>query len=303
MNRRNFVSAAASAGVAAVPASAAAGNAIFEMRWFRMRNGSQVQRTTEFLGKHFVPAAKRLGIGPMGFFNSVIGEQGPFVLALASYPSFQAAGDAADRMMSDKEFQKGFDEYNSLSELSYIRMENSLLRAFDGWPRHDAAPRARNAAHLRDPHLRIQQRRGGQAQDQDVQRRRGGHFQAPGLRAGLLRRDAGGPQPSQPGLHGVLRRPGRPREEVEDVSAATPNGRRCAPCPSTPTPRSSPTSATRSCARCRSPRSSSTLAGMHRRDFLHTALAAGAAPAPGAPPQSPPQAGHPAQLRPTKSSR
>ena len=134
MNRRNFVTAAATAGVAAVPASAAAGNAIFEMRWFRMRNGSQVQRTNEFLSKHFVPAAKRLGIGPIGFFNAVIGEHSPFVLALTSYPSFQAAGDAMDRMMSDKEFQKGFDAYNSMSELSYIRMENALLRAFDGWP-------------------------------------------------------------------------------------------------------------------------------------------------------------------------
>lgn len=134
MNRRNFVTAAASAGVAAVPASAAARNAIFEMRWFRMRNGSQVQRTNEFLGKCYAPAAKRLGIGPIGFFNAIIGEQSPFVLALTAYPSFQAAGEADGRMMADKEFQKGFEAYNSMAELSYIRVENALLRAFDGWP-------------------------------------------------------------------------------------------------------------------------------------------------------------------------
>ena len=90
MNRRDFVTAAATAGMAAVPASAAAGSSIFEMRWFRLRNGSQVQRTTDFLSKHFVPAARRAGIGPMGFFSSLIAEQGPFVLALASYPSLQA---------------------------------------------------------------------------------------------------------------------------------------------------------------------------------------------------------------------
>lgn len=133
MNRRNFVT-AASAGVAAVPASAASDKAVFEMRWYRLRNGSQVQRTTEFLSKVYVPVAKRLGIGPMGFFNSLIGEQSPFVLALTRYPSFQAACEAADRIMADKEFQRGFDAYNSMTELSYIRMENALLRAFDGWP-------------------------------------------------------------------------------------------------------------------------------------------------------------------------
>ena len=181
MNRRNFVTAAASAGVAAVPASAAAGNAIFEMRWFRMRNGSQVQRTTEFLSKHFAPAAKRLGIGPIGFFNAVIGEHSPFVLALTSYPSFQAAGDAMDRMMSDKEFQKGFDAYNSMSELSYIRMENTLLRAFDGWPAMTPPP-ARETPRIFEIRLYESNNAvGRQAQDQDVQRRRGGHFQTPRL--------------------------------------------------------------------------------------------------------------------------
>jgi hypothetical protein len=131
MKRRDFVTAAATAGLAAVPASAAAGSSIFEMRWFRLRNGSQVQRTADFLSRHFVPAARRAGIGPMGFFSSLIADQGPFVLALASYPSLQAVLDTADRMASDKEFQQGFEEYNAGSELSYMRMENSLLRAFD----------------------------------------------------------------------------------------------------------------------------------------------------------------------------
>jgi hypothetical protein len=131
MNRRNFVSLAAATGLAA-PAAPAESNAIYELRWFQLRSGNQVQRTSDFLGKHFVPAAQRAGVGPMGFFNAVIAEQSPFVLALISYPSMQAVVDATDKMASDPEFQKGFEEYNSMSELSYIRMESSLLRAFDG---------------------------------------------------------------------------------------------------------------------------------------------------------------------------
>ena len=136
MNRRKFLNTAAPAGLAAAASAplgaASAANAIFELRYFRMRNGPQVQRTSEFLGKHYLPAAQRAGLGPLGFFSGVIAGESPFVLQLASYPSLEAVGSAADKIVSDKEFQKGFDEYNA--ELSYIRMENSLLRAFDVQP-------------------------------------------------------------------------------------------------------------------------------------------------------------------------
>jgi hypothetical protein len=134
MQRRQFIGTAASAGLAAVPASAAQTNAFFELRYYYMRNGNQTQRTSDFLRKHFLPAAQRVGIGPLGFFGSVIGPESPFILVLASYPSAAAFAESTDRLASDKEFQRGFDEYNSMTELSYIRMENSLLRAFDSKP-------------------------------------------------------------------------------------------------------------------------------------------------------------------------
>ena len=130
MNRRNLITAAAALSVPAP--GAAAKNAIYELRYFRMRNGAQIQRTSDFLSKYYVPAAQRAGIGPLGFFNSLIGEQSPFVLSLTSYASFAAMEAAMDKMASDKEFQKGTAEYNS--DLSYIRMENSVLRAFDSIP-------------------------------------------------------------------------------------------------------------------------------------------------------------------------
>jgi NIPSNAP protein len=135
MNRRQFLNSTAAAGLAASAAPAApAKSAIYELLYFRLRNGSQVQRTADFLGKHFRAAFERGGAGPMGFFNAVIGEQSPFVLALITFPSLAAIDAAMDRLAADKDFQKAADEYSSMTELSYIRMENSLLRAFDGWP-------------------------------------------------------------------------------------------------------------------------------------------------------------------------
>ncbi|MFB3828108.1 MAG: NIPSNAP family protein [Bryobacteraceae bacterium] len=134
MNRRHFVTAAASAGAASVPASAAGGNAIIELRYYRLRNGSQVQRTSEFLSKSFAPAARKAGAGPIGFFSSVIAEQGPFALALVAYPSLAAVGEVADRMMADKQYRQGWEQYHGGAELGFIRMENMLLKAFDVQP-------------------------------------------------------------------------------------------------------------------------------------------------------------------------
>lgn len=134
MNRRHFLHTSVSAGLAAAPLSAAAENAYFELRYFRMRNGSQTQRTTEFLSKVWLPAAERLGIGPVGLFNAVIAEESPFILMLVSYPSAEAFASSSGRFAADKEFREGSDQYNSVPELNYIRMENSLLRAFNVMP-------------------------------------------------------------------------------------------------------------------------------------------------------------------------
>jgi hypothetical protein len=139
MNRRNLITAAAALSVPASGAGAKT-NAIFELRYFRMRNGAQIQRTSDFLSKYYLPAAQRLKIGALGVFNALIGEQSPFLLTLTSYPGISAMESALEKMAADKEFQKGFEEYNSMSELGYIRMENSLLRAFNSIPNIEIPP-------------------------------------------------------------------------------------------------------------------------------------------------------------------
>jgi len=145
MERRHFLGAAASAGLAAEPLSAAQQNAFFELRYYHLRTGAQTERTSNFLSKHFLPAAQRLGIGPVGFFGAVIAEGSPFILALVSYPSPAAFAGSMAALAADKEFQRGFDEYNSMTELSYIRMDNSLLRAFDARPSLTVPPAGQHA--------------------------------------------------------------------------------------------------------------------------------------------------------------
>jgi len=138
MNRRNLITAAAAL---SVPAPGETGkNAIFELRYYRLRNSTQTQRTADFLANYYLPAARRAGFGPLGFFNHLVADQGPFVLVVTSYPSIAAIEAGTEKMKADKEFQKGFNDYHSGTELSYMRMESSLLRAFDSIPNIEIPP-------------------------------------------------------------------------------------------------------------------------------------------------------------------
>jgi hypothetical protein len=132
MKRRNFMTASAAAGLAAAAPAAAPANGFFHLTYFYMRTGSQVERTTQYLSGVFLPAAKRAGMAPVGFFSPIVGERSPFILSLAAYPSLAAMDTLHNKFAKDKEFQKGFDEYNNIQDPPYVRMESTLLRAFNG---------------------------------------------------------------------------------------------------------------------------------------------------------------------------
>ncbi len=121
--------------------------AFIELRYFRMRSGKQTERTNEYLRRGWLPAAKRAGVGPIGLFNAVVAPESPFVMSLTSFPSLSAIGDLARKLAADKEFQDVLDEYNSTTgELSYIRMESSLLLTFPSMPAVEVPPTGENHA-------------------------------------------------------------------------------------------------------------------------------------------------------------
>jgi NIPSNAP protein len=143
MRRRSFLAVPAGAALIEAQESAPPARAIIELRYFYMRSGKQVDRTTEYLRRGWLPAAQRAGVGPVGFFNSLVAPESPFIVTLTSFTSLAAIGDLARKLAADQEFQKVNDEYNSTTgELSYIRMENSLLLAFPAMPAVEVPPLA-----------------------------------------------------------------------------------------------------------------------------------------------------------------
>src|SRR5438270_9386030 len=120
MQRRHLLALPLGAAMMQGQETAAPSRAFIELRYFRMRSGKQTERTTDYLRRGWLPAAQRAGVGPLGFFNSLVAPESPFILTLTSFPSIAAISDLARKLAADKEFQAVLDEYNpTTGELSY----------------------------------------------------------------------------------------------------------------------------------------------------------------------------------------
>jgi hypothetical protein len=141
MTRRQVLATAAGGAVTAAAAQQAPKNAFFELRYYYMRNSrtNMVQRTTGFLSKGYVPAARRAGIGPIGVFSASIAPETPFLLVASGYPSLGAMQASLEKLAADSEYQKALTEFASATDLAYVRMESALFRCFDSIPQIEVA--------------------------------------------------------------------------------------------------------------------------------------------------------------------
>lgn len=141
MTRRSFFP--AGAGLLAANARAAGPKTHYlELGWFRFRNSpaNQFRRAQEFLGKHYLPAARRAGMGALGFFTGVVAPDGPFVLMVLDFPTWAAIAEYYDKLSADKDLMAAYDQYASGPDIPYVRVESSLLRAFDSVPQIEPPP-------------------------------------------------------------------------------------------------------------------------------------------------------------------
>ena len=155
MKRREFVasslaaSAVASLTADALGSQAGAGNdaparEYYQLIAWHLRHGPQQKLLDDFLREAALPAMGRLGLGPVGVFNTVIGEESPRVYVLVPGPSLEVVVNLAEHLFSDSEFAKAGAAYTSAPAAApaYVRMESSLLKAFKGMPKLEAPPSA-----------------------------------------------------------------------------------------------------------------------------------------------------------------
>ena len=122
INRRQAISQLGAASVAAsslLEAQTPAKRQYYDLRYYQLRSG---------FSKRMLPA-KPAGAGPTGVFNSVIGDNTPYLIILQTYSSFAEA------------------EHSPEPDLDYVRYERALLRAFAGMPELKNPP-ASDSGHI-----------------------------------------------------------------------------------------------------------------------------------------------------------
>jgi hypothetical protein len=139
MERRRFLESTAAglagAGLSLNPASAQPGPGFIALEWFRCRRDQDVQRLRTFLGNALVPAYNRAGGKPVGVLQTSVGPDSPSFLTVTQYPSMAAIQDAAQKLQRDEQWSADLLKLDENWELSYDRLESSLLRGFRSFPR------------------------------------------------------------------------------------------------------------------------------------------------------------------------
>ena len=109
---------------------------IYEIRTIQLRNTQDNQRSrlTDFLQHAAVPAFTRAGIGLCAYFASMIAEETPSIMTIASYPSLAAMEQQRAKLSADADYKKALAAYNAQPGLNYERIESFLGRAFPSMP-------------------------------------------------------------------------------------------------------------------------------------------------------------------------
>lgn len=141
MKRRDFVKTAfvSAAAVAFKPDSAkadttAGAREYYELRLYHLRQGAMQKRFDEFLKTAYVPALNRAGIANVGVFNVMFGPDSPTVYLLLPHKDIASAATLNERLNRDEELLKSDGVNASPSDPIYVRMESSLMVAFEGLP-------------------------------------------------------------------------------------------------------------------------------------------------------------------------
>jgi hypothetical protein len=143
MERRQFLAASlatsALAATRTAEAQAAAGPAreFYQLRRYSLYSGPQSGLTDHYVSDALIPALTRRGMGPVGAFHLEFGPETPQLYVLIPGPSVEALATLDLELAKDAEFLKAADAFWNApaSAPAFLRVEYSLLAAFEGWPK------------------------------------------------------------------------------------------------------------------------------------------------------------------------
>jgi NIPSNAP len=115
---------------------------LYVWRQYFLRTGTQPRRLSGFLEQAAIPALNRLGVKPVGVFETVAGPASPGVFVLTPFASFDTYLGMEEALDRDQDFVRAADGYLNATATDpvYMRQELSLLRAFPNVPRVEVPP-------------------------------------------------------------------------------------------------------------------------------------------------------------------
>lgn len=143
MHRRDFLSgslAAASAAAMSGPLEAQAQTTrtrdFYQMRRYFLQSGPQATMTEKYISEALIPALAHKA-GPIGAFRLEIGPETPTFYVLIPIDSPASAATLELELSRDENYVKAAEPFWSApaSSPAFLRIESSLLVAFEGWPR------------------------------------------------------------------------------------------------------------------------------------------------------------------------
>jgi hypothetical protein len=140
MHRREFLAAAAVTAAAPTAQLEALAQAparqYIELRRYQLLPGAKQRAFIEFVGAAAIPAMNRAGVARVGAFTIVYGENAPTLVLVLAHSTLESAVSLRDRLALDAEYARsgGAVLDAPMDSPAFVRMESSLLRAFEAMP-------------------------------------------------------------------------------------------------------------------------------------------------------------------------
>ena len=127
---------------AAEKPGASTGHEFYQIRKYSLYNGPQTRLTQAYFADALVPALTKMGMGPIGAFSIDIGPETPVYYVLIPGTSVQSLVEADLHLAEDADFAKAAEPFWNApaSAPAFQRVESTLLRSFDGWPKLTPPP-------------------------------------------------------------------------------------------------------------------------------------------------------------------
>jgi hypothetical protein len=146
MERREFLTSSLAASAlaltestaqASIQATPGAAREYYELRKYHLQSGPQTKLTEGYVANALIPALNRLGIAPVGAFHLDIGPETPTLYLLLPSTRLEILATAELQLAKDEVFMKAAEPFWNAPATApaFVRVESSLLAAFEGWPK------------------------------------------------------------------------------------------------------------------------------------------------------------------------